>query len=102
MTAFEVPLSPTPQTFLVSLGNVSYQLTVRWCDPASCWTLDIADSLQNPILTGIPLVTGADLLAQFEYLSLGGQLIVQTDHDKDAVPTFQNLGVNGHLYFVTS
>ena len=100
MTVYEIPLSPTPQTFQISLAGTVYTLTLYWADPFG-WFLNIADASGNPILNGVPLVTGADLLAQYAYLGFGGSLIVQTSHDTDAVPTFTNLGINSHLYFVT-
>lgn len=101
MAAFEIPLDPTPQTLSIVLGSTPYNLTVRWCVPAAAWIVDIADSTGTPIVSGIPLVTGADLLEQYAYLGFGGQLIAQTDHDLSAPPTFDNLGSTGHLFFVT-
>lgn len=77
------------------------QLRLKWNVPANCWMLDILDSGGVPLLTGLAVVTGADLLDQFAYLGLGGQILAQTDFDPDAVPTFDNLGTVGHLYFVT-
>jgi hypothetical protein len=100
MTAFEIPTQPTPQRFTITLGGVDYRVTQKWNKVISCWAIDIADSGDVPILSGVPLVTGADLLEQFTYLGIGGQLVAQTDHDADAVPTFDNLGSTGHLYFV--
>lgn len=99
----EIQLIAGPQVFTITLDQVAYQLTVLWRDAPAVgggWVLDIADSLGAPIVTGIALVTGADLLAQYEYLGIGGQLFVQTDYDLDAVPTFQNLGQTAHLYYV--
>lgn len=84
----------------ISLLSIIYRLTLKWNQNSQCWILDITDVNSIPILTGIPLVTGADLLEQFEYLGIGGQLIAQTDNNIDAVPTFDNLGSTGHLYFV--
>ena len=66
------------------------------------WVLDVYDSGGNPIVTGIPLVTGENLLAQYAYLGFIGGLWVQTTSDPDAVPTFQNLGGDGQLYYVTN
>lgn len=101
-TAFEVPLVPAqPQRLSLSMAGIFYQLTIKWCAPAVCWILDIADSLGNPLVSGIPIITGADLLEQYAYLGIGGKLIAQTDHDTFAVPTFANLGDTGNLYFVT-
>lgn len=102
MAAFEIPLLPaTPQALSISILNVPYQFTVKWCSPASSWLLDIADAQSVPIVSGIPLVTGADLLEQFEYLGLGVALYAQSLSHPSDPPTFDNLGDNGKLYFVT-
>ncbi len=101
---YEVKLQlGVPQTCTVVLGGVEYTLTLNYRNiPDGGWVLDIADSLSNPIVSGIPLVTGADLLGQYAYLGLGGGLWVQTLSDQDAPPTFDNLGGDGKLYWVTA
>lgn len=99
-STFEIPLTPVPQTFFVSLVGTQYQFTLQWRDPAG-WFLDIADSSSNPIVSGIPLVTGVNLLHQYLYLGLGFELWVQTDA-ADAPPTYTNLGITSHLYAVTN
>jgi hypothetical protein len=40
-----------------------------------------------PIVNGIPLVTGVDLLAQYRYLGFSGRLWVQGADNPDDVPT---------------
>lgn len=102
MATYEIPLSATPQSLSVTLAGVQYRLTLKWCDPASVWVLDIADASGNAMVCGIPLVTGADLLAQYAYLGFGGQLIALTDNDPSAPPTYAGLGATGHLRFVTA
>lgn len=103
MARFEIPLSPTPQQFTIALAGVVYTLTVKYLNvDQGGWTVDIGDAQNNPIVTAIPLVTGADLLEQYAYLNFGGTLTVSTDNSPDAPPTFQNLGVNSHLWFTTS
>jgi uncharacterized membrane protein len=99
-TVFLVPLQPNNQIVQASLAGTLYQLTVRWNDMNQAWMLDLADAIGNPIISGIPMVTGQDLLAPFKYLRIGGQLIVQTTNDTDAVPTLANLGSTGNLYFI--
>lgn len=100
---YEVPLTPAAQKFEISLGGVFYQVTLFWREAdAGGWFLDFATSTGVPLLGGIPLVTGANLLAQYAYLGFVGSLVVQTDHDPDAEPTYVNLGLTSHLYFVTS
>lgn len=103
---FEIPLQVgTPQTFSIALGGITYQLTFLYRNDTSGlggWTIDIADSSGKPIVQGIPLVTGADLLAQYKHLGFTGALVVQTVSNPDAVPTFANLGDDGQVYWVTS
>lgn len=100
-TPYEIPLIAANQAFRVTLVGVTYAMKVRWCAPAACWMLDIADTNDVPIITGIPIVTGLDLLEPYETLGIGGQLVAQTDFNTDAVPTYDNLGSLGRLFFVT-
>lgn len=97
-----IPLIAGPQTLSITLAGTVYNLNVYWCRPAATWMLDIADSSNNPILSGLPLITGADLLEQYAYLDFGGQLIAQTTNDALLPPAFDNLGTSGNLYFVTT
>lgn len=99
LSVFEIPLSPNAQRFDVVLLNVDYNMVVTWNAIAACWVLDIYDSNNVPLVRGLPLITGADLLAQFRYLGFGGGLIVTVDAGI-GVPTFGGLGVTGHLYFI--
>ena len=85
MTAYEIPLSPEPQTFEIALADKSYQLTITWNDVMACWVLDLASETREPIVTGIPVITGLDLLAQYGYLNLGGSIVVQTDGSSSIV-----------------
>lgn len=102
MSYFTIPLIATPQKMAIRLGGIGYQLTFQYrnCDQGG-WTIDIADGSGNAILSGIPMVTGINLLAQYKYLQLGGGLFVQTTSNPDAVPTFENLGDDALLYWVT-
>lgn len=102
MAIFEIPLTPDPQVFDIVLGGKTYRIVLSYKNVAEGgWILDISDTSGNPIITGIPLVTGADLLAQYSYLGFGGKLMVQTSVDPDVVPTFENLGIGSHLYWIT-
>lgn len=104
MQTYEIPLTPEAQQFLVTLAGVQYRFTLQWrgAPVGGGWFLDIADSQNNRILSGIPLVTGCNLLEQYAYVGIGGELWVQSDLDAGAVPTYANLGTTSHLYFVTS
>lgn len=63
------------------------------------WLLDIAEpDRAAPILMGIPLVTGCDLLAPYGYLGIGGGLVVDSLYP----PTLENLGAGVELVFTTN
>lgn len=102
MDVYEIPLSPTPQVFSIPLSGVVYRLSFQWIesDISSGWVMNIADAQESPIVSGIPLVTGINLLDQYGYLGFVGGMAVQTDHNPDLVPTFTNLGETSHLYYV--
>lgn len=99
---FEIPLSARSQRCNVTLLNVNYQLSLQWRAAASQWVLDIADASGNPVVQGLPLVTGADLLGQYAYLGIGGALVVMLDNGAGDAVTFDNLGTSAHLRFVVS
>lgn len=104
MNWFLIPLVGTPQTFQIALAGVNYIFTFKWNDALDAgWEFDIEDSDTGiPLLAGAPLITGADCLSGLEYLGINGQLFVYTDGNPDAVPTFDNLGSESNVYFVTS
>jgi len=100
MTPYEIPLSPQPQTLQIDLSGTIYQLTFYWSTRSASWMFNLADIDGNPLLMGAPVVTGINLLKQYAHLGIPGALIVQTDHDPKQVPTFTNLGLEGHVYYV--
>ena len=104
MTAYEIPLSPTPQQFRIALGPNEYELRFTYQNvPEGGWVMDITDSVTSePLVCGVPLVTGADLLAQYAYLGIPGALYATTDGNPDAKPVFANLGTTAHLLYVTA
>jgi hypothetical protein len=102
-TVYEIPLTPgTPQRCTVSLGGVPYALVVAWNHVSALWVVDLFDSAGNPVLSGVPLVAGANLLAPVAYLGIGGALYAQNDNDPNAAPTYGDLGDTSHVYFVVS
>src|ERR1017187_4985383 len=105
MTPYLIPTVPQAQQIQITLGIVAYNLVLRWNVLNNSWMLDILDDSGNQILSGVPLVTGEDLLSQFAYLSIGGsigagEIQVQTTSDTFAVPTYANLGSDGNLYWL--
>jgi hypothetical protein len=99
---FEIPLESKPQSFKISLGGTDYWLRLTYQKATEGgWVLDISDANHVAIVNGIPLVTGCNLLEQYKHLGFAGRLWVQTASDPDAVPTFNNLGNDAYLYWVT-
>lgn len=104
-TIYAIPLQTgAPQTFSVQLKGITYQLTLLYRNDSVSpgWFMDIADLAGDPILQGVPLVTGADLLGQYFYLDFGGGLFVQSNSDPDSPPSFESLGADGQLYWVVN
>lgn len=100
MTYYEIPLKSVAQTFKITLAGKPYQMRLVWRTGEDAgWFLDISTSAGVLVLGGVPLVTGADLLAQYPDLGFGGELRVTTDANPDAVPTYANLGGQAHVYF---
>lgn len=100
---FLIPLDNPPQKFQVALLNVNYEITVKWNDAVDAgWQFDLSNAETNEsIVAGVPMICGANCLSGLGYLGIGGLFVVETDGDPTAVPTFDNLGVNSNLYFLT-
>ena len=102
ITAFRIPLVATPQFFDITLAGKAYSMVCRWNGEMPAWVLDIADATTaTPLLFGLPIVTGVNLLAQYRHLEFGGGLIARTDGAGNPPPTETNLGTESYLYFVT-
>src|ERR1700676_1750065 len=101
---FEIPLTSGNQLVNIAIAGVSYNLRLIFCqttEAEACSLLDINDANLVPVVCGIPLVPGADMVGQYQYLNFGFILYCFTDGNRDAVPTFANLGTSSHLYFET-
>ena len=102
MAVYEIPLLAAPQSFDLTLAGRIYQVRLLWQDAVEGgWFLDLSDDQGTALLSGHPLVTGADLLEQYAHLQLGIDLRVMTSGDLTAYPTFTNLGEGCRLYMVT-
>jgi hypothetical protein len=101
ITSSRIPLQPYAQVFSITIAGLVYNMQTHWNNqPDTGWLLDISDANDVPILLGIPLVTGADLLEQYHYLGLfnGGYLLCGTIGNNNASPTYDNLGTDSYLY----
>lgn len=110
-TTTEIPLTAANQYFQCPINGTVYQFNLIWRAPiwapnSGFWVIDISDpTTGDPIVQGIPLVPGSNLLAPYEYLNIGGgtsELWVVSDGDPGALPTMTNLGATSHLYLVVT
>jgi len=99
MTATSIiPTQPANEQFRVQLAGATYQIRKVW--RVDTWYIDISDANGVAIVSGMPLVTGADLLAQLEHLGLGGILQVATaGPDPDQMPSYSGMGTTSQLYW---
>jgi len=99
-TVFIMPFSNVPQRFTMDIVGVTYVILCRWNESIG-WAIDISDADNVPLVACIPLVTGVDLLGQYEYLGIGVSLYAYTDGDQFAPPTLANLGQESNVFMVT-
>lgn len=98
---YEIPLGPSPRRFTIVLSGVLYQLTFTYRNISNGgWIMDLAQSDGTPMVSGVPLVTGANLLEQYPHFGILGALIVVGDVDPDVPPVYENLGLTVRLYYV--
>lgn len=99
-TLFTIPLENVPQDFNITLVGRQLRVVCKWNEFCG-WLIDLYDGTnQEPLIMAIPLVTGCDLLEQYQYISLDGHAIVYTDGDQYAPPTLDNLGTESNLYLL--
>lgn len=98
----EFPLRPEAQQIQITLGGIEYTVRFGWGDTADGgWFIDVTDIDGAPLLRGLPLTAGEDVLQQVAYLGIAGEIRVQTDGDDLVEPTYANLGANGKVLFIT-
>lgn len=100
-TAYVMPFNSSPRRFSVFLNGTEYVVSNRWNAMSNSWIMDILSVNGVPILTGVPMVCGADLLSQYEYLGIGGAMIAQTDNAPSQPPAVDNLGSTSQLYYLS-
>lgn len=100
LNVFVIPFSSNPQTFSCALSGVELKFTSKWNAQVGLWFIDIARAKDDsPLVTGLPLVTGCDLLAPFRHLGLQGHIFCNNDSDLADPPTLENLGTDCKVYF---
>lgn len=96
---YEVPLSRGSQSFTLELEK-TYQFVIVWREgvEGGGWFLDVSDDAGSPLVLGLPLVVGTNLLDQFSYLELG-ELWVELDGREDRALVYDDVGTTARLYW---
>jgi hypothetical protein len=99
-----IPVSSSPnQTLQVAVdinGGVSqFFVYLTFNEIAGYWVMGISDSNQNPLLTDVPLVTGLNLLRQYQYLNIGSVYVFNVTGVPVDSPNTNDLGTDFQLYW---
>src|SRR5580698_6902898 len=65
-------------TVSINGATQTFFLEINYNELAEYWTMDISDANQNLLLSGIPLVTGLNILFQFAYMGIGSIYVLNT------------------------
>lgn len=82
-TSYIIPLQPGSQTIDTTLNGEVVTITITWRGDA--YYMDITNA-NGDAIQGLRLVTGCNLLGQFEYMGYTTPLILVGE------PTYDNLG----------
>lgn len=94
---YEIPTTNDPsQEFTCEIDRVSYLFRIRLNVRGDVWTLDVNTSDDAPIVLGLPLVMGADLLATERFARGMLFLVDYTGRGND--PTGDNFGNYGLIW----
>lgn len=97
MSNYELPMSDEPsQEFICELDGIKYLFRVQLNVRGDFWTLDVNTVDDEPIALGIPLVLGADLLANERFIH--GVLFLAGYSGKGVDPTGDTLGEYGLIW----
>lgn len=93
----EIPLSSQNQQFSIRLGGRNYRIRLihrQFCG----WVADMMDQAGTEIFTGVPLVSGTDILEPYRYMGFNGSLIFVCDETTGEL-SFSEFGRKNRLYF---
>lgn len=81
---YSIPIAQNlPQTFTKFVNGRTVKVAIIYNKSLDNWFLYFAELINDqeiPLVSGLPLVTGVNIIAQFEYKNIGNSFIVyQTD-----------------------
>jgi hypothetical protein len=102
MAFIELPIiADTPdQSFSVILDGSLYQVRLRYNGRAGCWALSLFNAAGAPLIAGMAVRLGVDLLAQFSDNAFPpGRLFIINWADEYAKPGRKNFGSDVSLIY---
>lgn len=101
MNSFRIPLSNAPsQEFSITLSGALYFINIRLNYRMQTWTLNLYDSDRQPLLYGIALVPGVDVLTPYNITNLGLLFAINLESPLEEIPTDDNFSDYGGLFYV--
>lgn len=95
MAIYEIPLRLGNQKFNVTLGKTIYKLRLIY--RIDEWYLDILDTSEKPLITGLLICPSIDLLEQYKHII--PYSLYATNSNPDELATFDSLGSKIKLYY---
>jgi hypothetical protein len=99
--AYSLPVKPYAVKFRIMVGNTDYWFQTQYREAEEAgWVLDLLDANEQPMIMGIALVAGLDLMWQYHHMGVGFSLVLKTREDR-GTPTYESLGTDDELLLVT-
>lgn len=95
---FELPITNEPsQEFICELAGIDYIFRLTLNVRADLWMLDVSSVDDYPIVQGLPLVLGSDLLATERFTV--GMLFIADYNNKGDDPNGDNISDYGLIWW---
>ena len=92
MTVSHLALNGGNHTFTTVLGTNTFTMQILYREaPLGGWYLDMINTISGVSLWGLPIISGEDVLAQFQHLGWG-HLRFEFAPGVSEVPTFDEMG----------
>jgi hypothetical protein len=94
---YTIPVTNEPdQNFICTVPvngqNITLRFRLRYNTQGGYWWLTLADKNGNVLVDGVPLLTGQNILEQYQYLNIGSAYVVKTGSSPLDSPDEQSLG----------
>ncbi|HAS8353279.1 TPA: hypothetical protein I7721_19530 [Vibrio vulnificus] len=97
MNVIEIPVSNKNQQFDIQLGGGRYRIRLvyrQFCG----WVVDMMTQTGSEIFTGVPLVSGVDILEAYRYTGIKGSLFFYCENQENETDR-DELSIGNRLYF---